>query len=375
MVDYVRVFRQIKMRRVSRRTFLEIAGITGVSTLFPKCYADNSSKTRYIRGSWFEFQHHNKKEGKYWNNTCASFKAKQWEEKIREMADIGIKYLVMLCTALDYKSFYPTEIFPSWKMECEDPISVVLTAADKYGIKFFIGGGFYGEWTDPKIYSDNSARLKRLAAIEEIVGIYGHHESFYGWYWPNEASINPYFSDDFIKYVNECSALARTLMSKTNILIAPYGTRLVKPDDHFVKQLNTLDVDIIAYQDEVGVGKSTPDETPKFFEGLRKAHNKEGKIALWADVEIFEFEGELYRSALLPAPFARIKKQLEAVSPFVEEILIYQYLGMMSKPESFAFAGHPNAGKLYRHYVDWLMENHPKILLRSIPGENENKLY
>jgi hypothetical protein len=28
-------------------------------------------------------------------------------------------------------------------------MEAVLSAADKYGIKFFVGGGFYGQWDSP----------------------------------------------------------------------------------------------------------------------------------------------------------------------------------------------------------------------------------
>lgn len=48
-------------------------------------------------------------------------------------------------------------------------------------------------------------------------------------------------------------------------LIAPYGTNLLHVDDAYVRQLDALDVDIIAYQDEVGVRKSTPEQTGGYF--------------------------------------------------------------------------------------------------------------
>jgi hypothetical protein len=118
--------------------------------------------------------------------------------------------------------------------------------------------------------------------------------------------------------------------------------------------LESLDVDIIAYQDEVGVEKSALEETPAFFEGLRKAHDRARRAAIWADVEIFQNEGAVYKSALLPAPFHRIVRQLEAVSPWVEKILVYQYQGMMNKPGSEAFCGSPESTKLYTAYVNWL---------------------
>ena len=53
--------------------------------------------------------------------------------------------------------------------------------------------------------SDPIAKKKRLQSIEEIANIYGHHPSFYGWYWPDEAEINPYYTPEFIHYVNDLS--------------------------------------------------------------------------------------------------------------------------------------------------------------------------
>lgn len=325
-------------------------------TTFPQNMnsAPASAFIKPISGSWFEFQHHATVEGVDWNPACADFACTQWDLKIKEIAEVGMEYLVLMATALYYRSFFPTTIFPQWRLTCPDPIEAVLSAADKYGVKFFIGGGFYGEWDSPNIVSDPVASKKRLQAIEELTKLYSHHRSFYGWYWPNEAFINPHFSEEFIQYVNACSRLARQLMPQARILIAPYGTRVAVPDDQYVRQLESLDVDIIAYQDEVGVRKSKVEETPAFYEKLRKAHDRAQKVAIWADVEIFQFEGAVYKSALLPAPFDRVLGQLQAVSPWVDKILVYQYQGMMNKPGSPAFCGATQSTKLHSAYADWL---------------------
>ena len=70
-------------------------------------------------------------------------------------------------------------------------------------------------------------------------------------------------------------------------------------------------------------------------------------------MEIFEFENEVYKSALLPASFDRVLRQLEAVSPWVDKILVYQYQGMMNKPGSVAFAGCAASNQLYSDYESW----------------------
>jgi hypothetical protein len=348
----------IYMDKLSRRDFLFALG-AGASTLALKQAVAQPGivhgATKPISGTWFEFQHPSTVEGVDWNPACARFSAKQWEAKIQEIAEAGMKYLVLLATAEYFRAFYSTSIFPKWDLACPDPLEAVLAAADKHGLKFFIGGGFYGDWKSGKTISDPVAAKKQLQSIEELTHLYGHHKSFYGWYWPNEAYIASYYSQEFIDYVNSCSRLARELTPKAKIMIAPYGTRKAIPDDKYVRQLDAMDVDIVAYQDEVGVRKSKVTETSTFYQGLRKAHDRSGKAKIWADVEIFEFEDAVYNSALMPAPFSRILQQLEAVSPWVDEILVYQYQGMMNKPGSEAFAGRPASTKLYSDYRNWLL--------------------
>jgi hypothetical protein len=343
------------MSDLNRREFLYAVGggVTLASAPMTQP-ARAASAVKPISGSWFEFQHHATVEGVDWNPACACFSAELWDVKIKEIADIGLEYLVLMATALYYRAFYETKIFPRWRLACDDPMEAVLAAADKYKVKFFIGGGFYGDWESDHIISDPVAAKKRIQAIEELTRLYSHHPSFYGWYWPNEAFIDRHYSSEFIQYVNDCSRVARQFTPHAQIMIAPYGTRVAVPDDEYVRQLDAMDVDIVAYQDEVGVRKSKVTETSAFYEGLRKAHDKSRKAAIWADVEIFEFENEVYKSALLPASFDRVLRQFEAVSPWVDKILVYQYQGMMNKPGSTAFAGCAASTKLYNDYGRWL---------------------
>jgi hypothetical protein len=313
-----------------------------------------SRKVQPIRGSWVSVWWDDRRHF-YWNDPCLQFTAEQWQLAVKDVAELGFEYLVLLAIAKGGKAFYDTPLLPKLEMACADPIGALLTGADKYGVKFFISSDWYAEW-DERALHDPGRVAKRFQMMQEIAARYGKHRSFYGWYWPNEAHLSPYFTDNFIRHVNECSREARRLTPKAKTLTAPYGTNKAVCDDQFVRQLERLDVDIIAYQDEVGCLRMTAEQSAVAFERLRRAHDRVPQRALWADVETFAWEGPPNKqtSPLIPAPFERVRAQLEAVSPYVDKVLIYQYQGLMNKPGSRAFAGHPESGKLYEDYVAWL---------------------
>lgn len=340
------------MRNLPRRSFIKTLSIlTAGGAFLQEVKAQAKEKKRAIKpieGSWFEFQHHNEPEGKYWDQTLMNFSSDQWDQKIREISQAGISYLVLLDVAIHGKSFYPSRLLPMHKMKSPDPLETILSAADRHGVNFFVSNGFFGDWTNPVLLmKDPGINSLRLKAMNEVAEKYASHKSFYGWYYPNETGINGHYQDYFINYVNISSAEARKITPGAKTLIAPYGTRNVKPDDKFVRQLEQLDVDFIAYQDEIGVEKTSVEESAGFFSQLSDLHKKAARSKLWADVEIFRFEGKVYQSALIPASSERVIKQLEAVSPYVEKIFIYQYTGMLNRPSTGVFAGHPDSTGLY----------------------------
>ena len=313
---------------------------------------------RKIDGTFFEFQHHNTAEGKYWNPALEKFSAENWRQKVAEIADLGMEYIVIMATALYEQSFFISSVYPKAETICSDPIEEILSEADERNVKVFLGNGFYGDWRKAAYNITSKEVINRsFKAMEELTALYSHHKSFYGWYFPDETCIILNYSRKFTDYVNLCSGFCHTLTPDKKTLIAPYGTNLAYTNSRFVHTLAELDVDFIAYQDEVGVRKTKVDRTARIFERLRKAHDKAGRAELWADIELFDFEGMVYQSALIPADFERVKKQLENVAPYADKILCYQYQGMMNPKNSLCFSGHDASSKLYDDYVNYIKKD------------------
>ena len=320
-----------------------------------KDFVEVRKVSRKIDGTFFEFHHHNTPEGKYWNPAIDRFTGAEWREKVREIASVGMGYIVVMATALYEKCYFKSSVFPFADIPCSDPIEELLNEADNCNIKVFLGNGFYGDWRKANENITSKEVIDRsFRAMEELAELYAHHKSFYGWYFPDETCIILKYSKDFMNYVNLCSARSHLLTPDKKTLIAPYGTNLVLANNKFIRQLTELDVDFIAYQDEVGVKKTKVDRTKRLFEKLRKAHDKAGRSKLWADIELFDFEGAVYRSALIPASFDRVKKQIENVAPYADKILGYQYLGIMNPDQSKVFAGHENSSVLYDDYKKYI---------------------
>lgn len=92
---------------LNRREFVTALclGIAALAVDPLNTFASPSGGIKPIRGSWFEFQHHATVEGVDWNPACARFTAEQWDAKVQEIADAGLEYLVLMATAVYYRSF------------------------------------------------------------------------------------------------------------------------------------------------------------------------------------------------------------------------------------------------------------------------------
>lgn len=311
-----------------------------------------------VHGTFINFCYQDERN-KYMNPEGIDATSPQlWRLKVKELSEMGIKYIVLMYVANEGKSFYPSDFMPlAYPAKRESPVEAVMNAADQNNIKVFMSTG----WA--KNQDDNPAlpeiRAIQVRIMSETAKLFSKHKSFYGWYLPCEDVVGPFLSQKAVDAVNSLTAEAKKLTPQAKVMISPYGLKSAKFDDgRFAEQIAKLKVDIIAYQDEIGcVVEPTPLQHMKEnFRQLREVHNKT-KIELWANNEIFTWEKGLNTrpSALIPAPFPRFLSQLAGVSKdSVDEIISFAVCGILDKPGSAIEIGQPlYANKAYNEYMEW----------------------
>ncbi|MFD1629464.1 DUF4434 domain-containing protein [Pseudopedobacter beijingensis] len=314
--------------------------------------------TKQVKGTWVNLPYQDVRN-KYMNPKHVNYTDPLfWHTKIKEYAEMGLSYIVIMAVANEEKSFYPSQFMAlAYPQGQESPVEAIMNAADKYGMNVFMSCG----WA---INQDDDIRRPEIKVIQqkimrETAELFSKHKSFYGWYLPVEDSLSPVLPDQSVEAVNTLTETAKSLTPNAKIMISPYGIWNADIRNRkFADQIKKLKVDIIAYQDEVGcVREPFPIKRVKEnFQILGQIH-KETKIEFWANVESFTWEKEdnSRESALVPAAFSRYLSQIVGASMSgAKEIVSFSIYGIMDKSTSEMPIGQPiGSAKFYSDYTDW----------------------
>jgi hypothetical protein len=287
-----------------------------------------------------------------------------WAEKVAEMSEMGMEYLIFMAVANDGRAFYPSTLMPHHYPEGrKSPVEAIMDAAAERGMKVFMSTG----WAENQ---DDNLRIPRIKQRQmdmmvELAALFGDHKAFYGWYLPVEDCLGPVLTDYAVEAVNALTDHARALTPDAKILISPYG--IFNSDfshPNYARQIGRLKVDIIAYQDEVGcVRERFP--LPRLRENWRRLAEIHSTlpIEMWANCENFTWErGTNDRtSALIPAAPERFRAQLEAASEAgVERIVSFMMCGIFDPAETAYALGQPDlAVRAAEEYLAWSKERKP----------------
>lgn len=334
-------------------------------------FAARGEKTvKPITGTWINFPYKDVRN-KYTNplpfdNTDPVL----WKTKVRELANMGIEFLVLMEVANEGKAYYPSRLMPPvYNTLLQSPVEAIMEEADKLKLKVFMSTGWAKNHDDNM--RDPAVKKRQLEIMEETAKLFGHRKSFYGWYLPVEDCLCPILSDHAVQAVNSLVSRAHELTPGKKTLISPYGIGLSEFDHpEYESQLAKLKVDIIAYQDEVGClrDRFTLPRLKKNWERMRKIHDKLN-IEMWANCETFTWEQGTNdrQSALLPAAYSRLlSQQVAASAAGVDRIISFMFQGIIENPDSPYQLGQPVwSNKIYRDYMDWRAGDHYWKLMES----------
>ena len=298
-----------------------------------------------------------------------------WEAKVDEMSKMGMEYLVIMAVANEGKAYYPSGLMP-WRYEtgCKSPVDAIMDAAARNGMKVFMSTGWAKDQDDN--LKDPAIKQRQIDMMTELSVIYGAHPAMYGWYLPVEDCLGPVLTDYAVEAVNALTRKARSLTPGKKILISPYGIFNSDFDNpRYAAQLERLEVDIIAYQDEIGcVREKYP--LPRLRENwkkLREIHDRTG-VEMWANCESFAWEGGTNdrTSALIPAPYSRLlAQQAAATLGGVDRIISFMMYGIYEDPNSKYQLGQPFwSHRAYEDYMAWLSgDKYWKVVEKAFMGE------
>lgn len=331
--------------------------------------------TRLITGTFLGIDHWSDSEGRRFQEAIRSLTEEHWRRMVRDMAAIGIDTLVFQQSACSRdgwgrgRAYYRSRTRPRMEWMKGDTYGAVVDEATRLGMKVIYG---IGDMYSPEPYRHTEEVLQdALRTAGELLELYGALPSFGGWYWTWEYPPSSVPGRDSLRAI---VPRVRAL-SDCPFMIAPNADRGMS-----ATLLSDIDVDIIAYQDTVGLGvcpdafgrcKTTDrhmslHRLPEMYRWLKFAHDawqpadsKEpgywnyytrprGRTALWNDLEVWEFD---HRLSLHPTELARVVSQLDLTAPYVEKQIIFQYPGLMCHPDHPVKVGGERAVTLYEEYA------------------------
>lgn len=367
---------------MKRFSFILILEFSVFSWIFPINNGENNKHLKEVKpitGTWINLAYQDVRN-KYTNPLYFdNVNSKIWRQKVKELSEMGIEYIVFMAVANEGKAYYPSKMMPHvYCSDEESPVDAIMDMAGELGIKVFMSTGWANNQDDN--LQDPIIKQRQLQIMEELAILYKDHPAFYGWYLPVEDCICPIFAEHAVQSVNALVDKANFLTPGKKTLISPYGIVDSAFDNpNYEKQLAKLKVDIIAYQDEVGcVREQFPlPRLKQNWKRLRAIHDRLD-IELWANCETFTWENNVNdrTSALIPAAYSRILSQQAAASAAgVERIISFMVYGLLDNPDSKFQLGQPIwSNEAYLDYMEWKKGNsHWNMLSASFMGTLKSK--
>jgi hypothetical protein len=241
------------------------------------------------------------------------------------------------------------------------PLETLLDLADHAGLRVMVGLSQDADyWTrirqaDKRPYLIERLR-KNITVAAELQPLVLKHKSFVGWYISEEIDDVHWNGQEaraaLLNYLQQLSTYLHTATPAAAIGISGFANRQTNPAEleRFWTALlrRAGAIDIVYFQDGIGVGKLTLDVLPQYYDALRHAAvaNQREFVPV---IEAFrQISGEPMSEgpfAAVPPDLQRLLRQLELAAQFSTRNVAF------GVPEHLTTAGGPAASQAYAEFL------------------------
>ncbi len=271
-----------------------------------------------------------------------------WEAHLDELKDVGYKGIILQETRYDNNFYYQSSITeirgtPATTIS-NDMLENMFNACDNKGFEVFLGLSVENEWWEFARFGEDEY-LNTLASIDnqmidELNALFGHHQSFYGWYWAYEMLTNIHgYEIQWAKVINDTIDHLNTLQDNRPLMFSPFKQWLLPQIEvqhynmwsSFFQRVNFRKGDIFAPQDSIGkICGAEPTHralinTYKFLRACKKACDENPNVEFYVNCELFATHNRFNSTDLFVAGDERINYQLIIAHYFTENICTFSY--------------------------------------------------
>jgi hypothetical protein len=279
----------------------------------------------------------------------------QWSELFDRFRKLELSQVIVQWTVFDETAFYAGGTGVS-------PVERILAIAQREEMSVWLGlchDSRYWRWVggEPKAAGRHLARLRSrsLAAARDLATLAKASPAFAGWYLSEEIDDvnwrNTEARRKLLDHLKLETAGLKDLTPGARVAISGFTNARVSPNRFrtFWKDVfEASTIDLVLLQDGIGVRKLELPEFPLYAAALAEAAKRAGREC-GTVVELFrQTGGEPLDSGPFrasPAPFLRVRRQLEIAARFPGPVFGF------SVPEYMSPAGVEGAGQLHSDYV------------------------
>jgi len=279
---------------------------------------------------------------------AADFEVEDWENHIDTLKEVGYQGLIFQYSRSSGDFYFPeTNMESVYDGKIDTSKSYIMErmfeACDNKDFKVFVGLSIDDQWWNFKQYA-NEDYLLSLSKIDdlmvdELLDLYGEHESFYGWYWAYELLTNIHgYEKGWAEMLNRLFDHLHEINDSKPLMLSPFKHKLLSGSNNdtykmwknFFLLAEFRKGDIFAPQDSIGkisdsdINKKALAKTYDFIKSISEASKNNSNVTFYVNCELFA-TSSLFKEDLHTASYERILKQYEIASKFSSGIITFSY--------------------------------------------------